>query len=555
MNTTPIYERNLLALSACNASLAARLKDVEPAPITWTQTPGGEEVPSVSQQERWFPLHSLRNPVKEAERFAGSFTKSGCLIILGLGGAYHIAPFLKSTAVSNIVIIDKDLPLIAGLLMRKNFRHLFLDSRVRFLIDPDPETLKETLFSTYYPAVSGNLQILPLRARTALDKEGFESVVSEIKSVIQLISDDYTVQSRFGKRWFSNTLANLSRAEPPSPALEHYDTALVTAAGPSLEEQIPAIKARNNNRTLLIATDTSLPSLLEADLLPDLILSIDCQHITYNHFINDFPAEIPLVLDLASPPFLARLSRRPVFITSGHPFSQYINRFWKPFPAVDTSGGNVSHAALSLAVKLGVRRIFLYGADFSYPEGKSYARGTYIYPYFFSRAGRTCDIESHFFRFLMRNKDITLEERKGYNLYRTRPMANYKIRLEETAGEWPVELYPVPGRGELIQIPPSPPVSRTDILPLFASGPARCGYRNFLNEYRQKIEALPDPQQAEGPSYYLNALSQDQALIWKTLMPAAAYFREFQMSGAPGTEVLAAVHRWSLKTLEHFAGR
>ena len=160
--------------------------------------------------------------------------------------------------------------------------------------------------------------------------------------------------------------------------------------------QLPRIRELRDSGTL-IATDTSLPYLLEVDIAPDLVISIDCQQITYHHFLSGYPGGIPLVLDLASPSGITRVSRNTVFFSSGHPFSQYVSSNWRHFPRIDISGGNVSHAAVSLADTLGADEIHLFGTDFSFPNGKSYARGTYIYPYFMERDSRTAPLEARFF--------------------------------------------------------------------------------------------------------------------------------------------------------------
>ena len=160
-----------------------------------------------------------------------------------------------------------------------------------------------------------------------------------------------------------------------------------------------------------------------------MVVSIDCQHISYNHFLQGYPEEVPLVLDLASPPVLTKLAPKLAFFTSGHPFSQYVNKHWRRFPVIDTSGGNVSHAAVSLADRLGAAKILLFGADFCYPEGKSYARGSYIYPYFRCRESRLSGLESLFMAFLFRGPAGSMERDGGR--YVTRSMLRYRERLEE----------------------------------------------------------------------------------------------------------------------------
>ena len=170
-------------------------------------------------------------------------------------------------------------------------------------------------------------------------------------------------------RWFSNIVRNIlnidiDAQDAPFPAVKHVS---IAAAGPSLDIQLPRLLETRNN-TFLMATDTSLPALLQASLTPDAVVSIDCQHISYLHFMLGLPC--PLYLDLASPPLVASRSPRPRFFSSSHPLTRYVSHKWHPLPAVDTSGGNVTYAAMSLADSLGAEVITLYGADFAYPLGR-----------------------------------------------------------------------------------------------------------------------------------------------------------------------------------------
>ncbi len=178
--------------------------------------------------------------------------------------------------------------------------------------------------------------------------------LKNIKTILNSVYDDFASQAQFGKRWFKNTLRNLSYAEEYSKPLSPSSRIMIAGAGPSIESQIENI--RNNRRDcMLIATDTVLPYLTGKNIYPDLIISIDCQQITYNHFMGFDYSEIPVVLDLSSPPHLSRIFKNKTYFSSGHPFSRYTATYWKYFPVIDTSGGNVGHSAVSLAKSLGAK--------------------------------------------------------------------------------------------------------------------------------------------------------------------------------------------------------
>ena len=159
----------------------------------------------------------------------------------------------------------------------------------------------------YVPPLSGDIRSLPLRGRVDLEPAAFMSAADTLKTVLGNISDDYSVQAFFGKLWFKNAVRNLFIAERSSAPLPPIRRAAVTAAGPSLEDQIPALRDAKASGVFLIATDTSLPVLMGRGLVPNAVISIDCQHISYYHFLGGIAEGLPLILDLASPSTLCRL--------------------------------------------------------------------------------------------------------------------------------------------------------------------------------------------------------------------------------------------------------
>jgi len=545
-------ERNLLALASRNPELSIRTGRSELSEeVSFTPSRTGRLVPQIFRDGRYTALHSLFDPEKEGIKFSAACEGGGYLVLLGLGAAYHILPFLKRSDITGILIIDKDISIFKKLLSVYDLRTLILDPRVHFLIDAVAEEISSYILSSYLPAITGDIQTLYLRSRMKTEERYFKEVLDEIKEVLGRLADDYTVQTYFGKKWFINTLANLELAEQSIVTLSPVRKALITGAGPSLEVQLPRLKELRASGTL-IATDTSLPFLLEVDVLPDLVISIDCQQITYHHFLSGYPEDVPLVLDLASPSGITRGSRKTVFFSSGHPFSQYVSSNWRHFPRIDISGGNVSHAAVSLADTLGAEEIHLFGTDFSFPNGKSYARGTYIYPYFMERAYRTDPLEARFFSFLMRNKNIVRESSDYGIRYTTKPMISYKKRLEDAAAGISARLIPEPGLGVPLKVRNTHPLNRTShISRFFSAGSPECSWKKFLQTYRSGLADLPKP--GDPLASYFESLSPAQRDLWTTLFPTAAVFRRnIGKNSLPGAAILSDVREWSMEILRHY---
>ncbi len=541
-----ILERNLLALFQRSPDAAQIIGNVHSSDQVTIKTSRTNQMVPYYVREKGMPkpVHSTFDPVKEGKRFYEQNIYEGFVIIFGLGAGFHIKPFLQNSTITTLLIVENHPKEIRTILEHIDLTDIFLDHRVFLWISDDAAQFSDYLLQRYIPVVSGNLQTVSLRPRVLLDQEFFNHTADLIKQTLNQITDDYTVQAHFGKRWFINTLNNLRVSEITTQTLNPIGTAYITAAGPSLEKQIAFLKNKRENEAV-IATDTSLPVLLANNIKPDLVISIDCQHISYNHFLQGYPDDVPLVLDLASPTFLTRLAKKIFFFTSDHPLSKYVSQGFRQFPEIDTSGGNVTHAALSLADTLGAKKIYLLGADFSYPYGKPYARNTYIYPYFYSRANRFNDIESQIVSFILHNKSITREHfDKGYR-YVTKPMIHYKSSIEKKAKDLSGEVISVPGDGVPLNLASLKNKKNTHIPMIVSAGVPQKKYWEFLADFKKNIKELP-PLKGSVISY-LNDLTTEQKRTWITMLPVAAQFRKKEDSGIAAIE---KAQKWCLDRIE-----
>jgi hypothetical protein len=325
-------------------------------------------------------------------------------------------------------------------------------------------------------------------------------------------------------RWFGNIIRNLAQAQKQNRSVPPVREAAIFAAGPSLDMQVPQLlKSSPARRPFLISVDTALPALLHHGLKPDAIVSIDCQHISYLHFMGKACRDIPLFLDIASPPMLSNFSSFPFFFSGGHPLAAYISQEWRPLPLLDTSGGNVTYACLSLAESLGAQRITVYGADFSYPMGKMYAKGTYLYPFFDRLQERRAPLESRFSSFFYRSPFLPPNTP---NCYETEAMHFYRKRFEEKAAAMEAEIYAAPGYGMPLVLNKTPGRNYSAGRTMFAPGKANMGAGEFLERYRQDIAALPAALPvALSAGGAIPGYSEAQRRVFTTLLPLAAALR------------------------------
>ncbi|MDR2793203.1 MAG: DUF115 domain-containing protein [Treponema sp.] len=477
------------------------------------------------------PLHSLIDPQKEAARLLGTRKGERFLIFLGLGGGFSVAHALDAAHggdVQLILIIDYDREGLDELFKAIDYTPVMTDPRVFLLVDPAPAEIESFIVRRYQPILMNGMRVFPLRARVDVEREAFKAAEAAIGRAIEQVRADYSVQAHFGLRWFSHIVQNIKtmslmqknagyrcagrRAFCP-PKGKGVKCAAVTAAGPSLERSLPLLKEQRT-RYFIIATDTSLPALLAAGIEPDVAISIDCQLWTYNHFFRG-TRRIPLFLDLASSPLLAERSAAPYFFAGGHPLSLLFSR-QQEIPEVDTSGGNVTYAAVSLAEAFGfgAETVELFGADFSYPRGVTYARGTWLYPFYDKQQHRLSPTETFFSHLLYRT---ALEKRyaDGSWYYETPILAMYRAKL---AGR---------KRTARIAAHTAIPSVRSEHIS-----------DTFLAVYRERLRSLSlrHPSDAEG------------RLILTTLLPTAAALK-YRSPELDGDLLLEAAREWCMKRL------
>jgi hypothetical protein len=147
----------------------------------------------------------------------------------------------------------------------------------------------------------------------------------------------------------------------------------VIATGPSLEHHFQRLRdiRQQAPRPLLICVDTAYQPLLAQGIKPDLVVTVD-RLINLRHLPPDDSADVGLVyMPLANPLVLQGWQGARYVGYSASPVYQAL-RQQVPRAQLHT-GGSVIHPAVDLAVRLGARRVTLFGADFAFPMNKTHA--------------------------------------------------------------------------------------------------------------------------------------------------------------------------------------
>ena len=383
-------------------------------------------------------MDSRYNPERDAENLLNTITEAaGFFVVLGAGSGIFLNLLSEKYPKSKILCLEiyrddieflKAIPLIKEL----DDRH-----RVHFCC---LEEIENFLLQNYLPAKDGALKIIEERAWLNENQQQIERINSILQKSLGIISADYSVQAHFGKIWTSNILNNSKLAEKYNS--KNYQkiinnnlnkTAVIIGAGPSLDKTIEII-IKNPDKYFLIATDTAGQSLRKRNIIPDIIVSIDAQSVSYNHYLSDksWSAKTLFAFDLSAnfsaAKHICNSANEVFFFCSGHPLSSAINLSCHSIlPEYFSGAGTVTITALDLAIKSGFKDIIILGADFSYIDGKAYTKGTYLDSLYNKASSKISEAEKSFSRLMFRTELIELDQNKRT----TQVLEAYKTSMEQ----------------------------------------------------------------------------------------------------------------------------
>jgi hypothetical protein len=253
------------------------------------------------------------------------------------------------------------------------FRLLGIDDRGRPLSDIGPSL-------PYRRCI-----LIELTGGSALHREAYRSLASTLQTEIHRFWANRATSQAMGRLWARNLIANIPRLAESAPLAALQEAArgralIVCGAGPSLETALPLIRDRRQE-LFILAVDTALSTLGAMGIRPDAAVCLEAQVVNLRDFIGCAPLPFPLVADLVSHPGALRLARSGFHLISSE-FSPLgiLERLEgaglrpETFPPLGSVG--VAALRIGLALRDPQRPLMVSGLDFSFPPGKTHARGS-----------------------------------------------------------------------------------------------------------------------------------------------------------------------------------
>lgn len=331
----------------------------------------------------WVRVHSLYAPEAEAsgllDRALNGNPVPPVVAVLGVGLGYVIDELERRRPDVRIVALELVPEFVERLSIRRDWSEAIRRGHLVRGVDPQYELSAPA----WPPAATGEAPliivhpVLGQHCPAALDRarKAFKQFIFEQRANTE-------ARRRLSGLYLRHTIENLPALVTATDASALDGIAagapvVLCGAGPSLDGLLPSLLA-HRDRAWFVALDTGLRPLMQAGIVPDIVVSVDPTPLNGRHLIN-LPTR-------ARPWLVAEMSLDPRAISAfaGRIVACRIGRAdpWPWLERLDLSPsrlrvwGSVLTAACDLISRMQASRVVFAGIDLAFTNGQPYCRGT-----------------------------------------------------------------------------------------------------------------------------------------------------------------------------------
>jgi len=375
LDSRQVFEQNRSALRKRHAPLVARL-EAEPADgVELVTGPRGDTV----LRERGVLLGSAYDPKRDGLRLAEQMAESPAdiMVAVGFGLGEQLEAYVGRNP-ATLIVYEPSLPRLKAALSRISIANLVRTHHAFHLVT-DLDHFTSILTGLYVPGLC--VRVFPHPAVLRLDPAGVAAVVDRTKRIKDAVDTRIATSVQSLMPWAWITAGNgrrIAESVDFGRLLGAFKgkPAVVAAAGPSLDKQLPLLKACRD-RVVVIAIGQTLKALRAAGIEPDLVHVLESKDVSQQLTGAGDTRDLCVALTPDAHPAIFDVPTRATFVatTGSSPMGTWIakaageSRF-------TMGGGTVAQGAVGLAVMLGCNPILLIGQDLAFTDGRAYAKGS-----------------------------------------------------------------------------------------------------------------------------------------------------------------------------------
>lgn len=426
---------NRRLLKNLNEVTYARMQAYEQAlsksSIVIEQARNGYETLAIWHEGKLVQIHSKYDPQREVDTFLQRFPQladSSHIFIIGLGLGYHISQIVAQNPSVKLTIYEPNEAILFNYLQRNKLTNNISEVFVSLHDLKDLEQLAKNFTDKTITIV------WPSYLR--LYGEEIQETQQNLVKLLKHTRDSLGVNVSFQHRWIVNSLLNYPKTIKTSNIISvEYQKVfddkpvIIVAAGPSLNEELPLLKAiKEEESAYIFAVGSAINALLHAQITPHAVFSYDPEGVNQNVILKIKEkniTNIPLVFgtSVGCETIMHYPGKLIHMVTSADTLSSNILRI-SPKVIIEDSP-SIAVMTLQVVKKLNMAPIILVGQNLGYVNDTYYAQGI-----------QYKDFENNITE-EQKKKMITVKDVHGHDMLTNESFMRMKRGLEITIQKYP----------------------------------------------------------------------------------------------------------------------
>ncbi|MBU1862406.1 MAG: DUF115 domain-containing protein, partial [Candidatus Omnitrophica bacterium] len=384
-----IFTQNIELLKKQDPSLAYRIETCVNDSY-WEMVPtktGSYTIRGKNLQGHDILLHSIYDPVREAQQLVSTYAYSPAadIVFLGFALGFHVHQVFKKKGKHGFILIaEKDIRIVRLAFEYIDLENILTMDNVLWSVDEPFPRLFNRLKEHALSILANGATVLEHPPSIKIFPDYYQEIKRIITEVYTWCKVNANTQIAKSEDFSRNVLANIPEIVK-NPGVKQLFGAFenvpffIASAGPSLDKNVHYLR-EVKNKGIVIAVDSALKTLLDKQIIPDVVVSIDFSTHNVKYFDEIDSEQLVLVFDPEVYPLIPKSFKGRKFVINlpGKSLCDWITALIGDKGKME-KGLSVSHTAFLLALQMGGNPIIFIGQDLSYPRGAWHSKGSRIY--------------------------------------------------------------------------------------------------------------------------------------------------------------------------------
>ncbi len=385
---------NIVILKEVFPTTLSKLKEIEDNIdeefIKIEDAKSGHKTLLIKKEDKSIYLHSKYDPIREAEAIIEQYKDikpNSSVIFYGTGLGYHIDVFLEKHTDVNYYIYEPIPEILCAYLSNKEIKSL----PSKKLKGMATGTNKESIYSflnEYLSKSTGKAVMIVFPQYKNLFEKDYKNFLDIYREVAKNKKTGTLTEYAFQKRWILNSMKNFKEVlSTPNIFIERKGqfigkTALLVAAGPSLNEEIENIRyIKENKLAYVFSVGSAINTLIHNRIYPDAACTYDPterNQIVFKKVKEMDISDIPMIFgsSVGYETLENYKGDKYHMLTSQDTVAAYYLKA-KENTSIDfvSDAPSIAVITLQLLYKLGFSTIILVGQNLAYRDKKRHSEG------------------------------------------------------------------------------------------------------------------------------------------------------------------------------------